>query len=154
MSTEKFKNINIDDIIGRIKEVKGFSKEHEIAKWLGFTRSAFSQRKNRESFPSDKIELSCNREGINFDWIMFGEGEKLMQNKQGGFKQPIDLLRAGPAPVGHNERVSQEELIVRLLTENAAGILRGLDKEKQNDFLIDTLNFLRTQKEKSHKNET
>lgn len=73
MSTTNPHFDNFDQIISRIMEVKGFTQEAEVAEFLGFSRTAFSQRKKRQSIPIDKIAIVCERDGLDFGWIMGGE---------------------------------------------------------------------------------
>lgn len=80
MSTYIF---DVDDVVGRIMEAKCFRTERELGEWLGFkNRSAFSQRKTRDSFPVEKLELECLKAGINFEWVMTGRGDKHSEDLQ------------------------------------------------------------------------
>lgn len=67
--------MNFAEIIERIKKVKNYHDDHEVAELLGFSRSAFSERKRRDSIPQDKLTLFCERENINMDWLLTGKGE-------------------------------------------------------------------------------
>lgn len=48
---------------------------------LGFTKSAFSERKRRKSLPFDKLEIFCEKESLNIDWLLTGEGSKYQEEK-------------------------------------------------------------------------
>jgi len=74
MSTDKIHKYNFDDIIERILKAKGWKTEKDVANALGMKPVAFSGRKSRNSPPVDKIRIWCNRESINIDWVLLGEG--------------------------------------------------------------------------------
>lgn len=74
MSIEKTHKMNFYEIILRLMELTGYTDEYKVAEILGFTRSAFSQRKARGSVPVDKIAIECELRGWNFDWVMYGKG--------------------------------------------------------------------------------
>lgn len=61
-------------IVGRIKALLSLRHDQEVAKLLGLTKSAFSERKRRDSLPADKVAILCKNESINADWIMTGRG--------------------------------------------------------------------------------
>lgn len=82
MSTEKTKNIDFLSIIKRIKEHKNFDHDWEVANLLGYTKEAFSERKRRKSVPIDRLEIFCERESINIDWVFYGEGPKHREERK------------------------------------------------------------------------
>jgi hypothetical protein len=75
MSTSEIDKNRFEDICGRLMTALGMSFEYNIADRLGLRRDAFSARKKRGALPIDKIQLLCTQEGLNFDWVMTGEGE-------------------------------------------------------------------------------
>jgi hypothetical protein len=75
LSREKYINMDFESIIERIKKLKGLRDDQEVAALLGLTKGAFSERKRRGSIPKKELELFCERESINIDWLLTGEGE-------------------------------------------------------------------------------
>ena len=70
MSSEKMINV-----ILRLKEALLLSNDNEVANALGISNTAFAQRKLRDSVPVDKIKILCEREIINVNWVLSGEGQ-------------------------------------------------------------------------------
>jgi len=99
--------MNFAEIIERIKKIKGIHDDHEVASLLGFTKSAFSERKRRNSIPRDRLEVFCERENINIDWLLTGEGLTYRQKAE----KP---LRVAEEPAIYNEIVKLEERINEL----------------------------------------
>jgi hypothetical protein len=67
--------MDFDEILSRVMVVSGVEHEFQAAELLGFSRTAFSQRKKRGSVPVDKIAIWCEREGVNINWVLTGEGQ-------------------------------------------------------------------------------
>jgi hypothetical protein len=79
MSTQKSQKVNFDGIVERFMAINNLEHEFQVAELLGFSRTAFSQRKKRESAPIDKIAIWCEQNGVNINWIISGEGEQSSQ---------------------------------------------------------------------------
>ena len=73
--------MHFNEIISRIKEIKNLYYDSDVAKLLGYTKNAFAERKRRNSVPQDKLELFCEREHININWLLTGEGPKYREEK-------------------------------------------------------------------------
>ncbi len=67
--------MDIVTIIDRIKTLKSLESDTAIADLLGIKRSAFAERKRRSSIPYEELVSFCEREGLNIDWLLTGEGE-------------------------------------------------------------------------------
>lgn len=67
--------MDFESIIERIKGLKNLRADKKVAAVLGFSKGAFSERKRRGSIPKKELELFCERESINMDWLLTGEGE-------------------------------------------------------------------------------
>lgn len=67
------------DVILRLKKALMLQHDHQIADILGLTKTAFAERKRRNSIPEDKIKLLAERESINMDWLLTGEGNMKIQ---------------------------------------------------------------------------
>ncbi len=65
---------NFSGVIGRLKSCLSLKHDADIADLLGLSKTAFAERKRRESIPTDKIALLCKRESINMDWLLTGKG--------------------------------------------------------------------------------
>ncbi len=61
---------SVGEIIESIKSLKGFTKEYEVADFLGVGRGALSNAKRRDSISFlEKLILFCDREGLTLDFI-------------------------------------------------------------------------------------
>lgn len=64
----------------RLKEATGIMEDQGIAALLGLTKSAFSERKKRDSFPvKEAFALASQRPelGLDPDWIVTGASNKM-----------------------------------------------------------------------------
>lgn len=69
-----------EDQLNRLKLVLEASDDQEVAAALGMTKAAFSARKNRESFPVDKLKaLAADRPELRLDvkYILTGISDEL-----------------------------------------------------------------------------
>jgi len=136
MSRKKYINLNFSEIIFRIKKYKNIKNDLEVANLLGLSKTAISERKRRNSVPIDKITLFCERESINVDWLLAGEGKM----------EKIPPIIAEPqAP--HTTQSKVTKLIVQMLEdmpeEAQRDVLRYLEEKK---LLKDLLKEKRTMK--------
>lgn len=92
--------MNFDQIIQKIKEHKKLHHDWEVAILLGLSRTAFAERKRRNSIPQDKLKVFCEQEFINMKWLCENEGPKYRELKpaEGFVKEPETLY--------NNERLS------------------------------------------------
>jgi hypothetical protein len=65
---------NIIHIVERIKKVKGFRTEGEVAAALKMSLGALSNHKTRRSVPYEALSTFCETEKISLDWLLTGEG--------------------------------------------------------------------------------
>ncbi|MBI4383277.1 MAG: helix-turn-helix domain-containing protein [Nitrospinae bacterium] len=68
--------MNFETVLARIKEVKALRHDSEVAALLGLGKTAFAERKRRNSLPVDKLAVFCEKESINMNWILSGRGRK------------------------------------------------------------------------------
>lgn len=64
------------DALSRLKYLLHVSKDGEVAEALGFSKTAFSERKKRGSFPADELRALAQRRpdlGIDVDYVLTGE---------------------------------------------------------------------------------
>lgn len=87
---------NFDEIISRIKCLKSFTDDSEVAEWLGFKQSTFAMRKKRGKIPKKEIILAAMREGINPDQILSDENTGRMLESI----LDTDTLYESQAPLG------------------------------------------------------
>ena len=80
MSNKKF---DINKIILRIKQVKNFEIDRNVSDYLGITSSALTNYKRRDSIPFEIIFEKCEKDGINFHWLITGKGEMYLDSDIG-----------------------------------------------------------------------
>lgn len=67
-------NPNFQKVVDRLQISLGINSETDLGKLLGFTQSAWSTRKMRDSLPRAQIDALIAAEGINPHFIYQGEG--------------------------------------------------------------------------------
>lgn len=69
------KQIFVQEIIDRMKKVLGFSKDDQLANYLGKSRSTPAGWRARSSIPiTEAIQLAMSH-NISLDWLLLGRGE-------------------------------------------------------------------------------
>lgn len=63
-------------IINRLKEIKQMKADKDFAEFLGISRQTLSNWKSRNSLDFDLIFEKFK--GLNFHWIVTGQGDKIM----------------------------------------------------------------------------
>lgn len=71
MSKEKFNNIELDEILIRLKESMNLSYDTEIANILGMGKGLFSTKKKSGSLFTD-IAIYCVENKLDCNWILRG----------------------------------------------------------------------------------
>ena len=66
-------------ILNRIKEACGFTKDGELADFLGINKSTLANWYSRNSIDFDLVFSKC--ENISVDWLLFGIGDEKKQDK-------------------------------------------------------------------------
>ena len=64
------------DSLGRLKHYLRVSKDQEVAAALGLSKTAFSERKKRNSFPEKELRALAQQRpelGINVEYVLTGE---------------------------------------------------------------------------------
>jgi len=68
------------DSLDRLKHYLRVSKDQEVASALGLSKTAFSERKKRGSFPIKEVfalAARCPELGIDPDWVVTGSSHKM-----------------------------------------------------------------------------
>ena len=64
------------EITNRLKFELNLSTDKEIAELLGLSKSAFAERKKRNSFPEKELLLLAGQEGLDAEYILTGYSEE------------------------------------------------------------------------------
>lgn len=75
-SANQSSNVSFDEVLGRVKALKGLRFDYQVAELFGLTKSALAERKSRDSLPIDKLEIFCERNAVSLSWLLTGSGEK------------------------------------------------------------------------------
>lgn len=65
-----------DDILSRIKKMSGVKTDSQVAKLLGLKPNTLAERKSRNSIPYEELFIFSNKNNLNSDWLLTGEGPK------------------------------------------------------------------------------
>ncbi|MDD2267433.1 LexA family transcriptional regulator [Sulfuricurvum sp.] len=60
------------EVMERLKNELGFTEDQQMAKYMGMSNAAYSERKTRDSLPYEKIITICRERGISSDFIFTG----------------------------------------------------------------------------------
>lgn len=71
---DKLQDDSFEGVIDRVKAYLGVKHDLDVAQVLKLSKTAFAERKRRESVPDDKIALFCNKESISMNWVLTGIG--------------------------------------------------------------------------------
>lgn len=107
--------MDFEGVISRIKTIKGLRHDHEVAELLGLTKTAFAERKRRDSIPRDKLALFCERESINMNWLLTGEGVR-------------ETAREAPAQIGIVREPKLDYIIDVIRAHNSAILNKMVDQ--------------------------
>lgn len=103
--------------ISKIKEMKNFSSDAELARFLGVTPAVLSRWKTRNTYDIDKIADAIPN--ISLSWLLTGEGEMLRTSEE----KPHHRIESNVRPVLEGE---MEWIEVPLMPYKArAGVLAG-----------------------------
>lgn len=123
MSTINSQKMDFGAIILRLMQLKGFTQEFQVAELLGYSRTAFSQRKKRGSIPVDKIAIICDQEGWDLKWILYGGGEgkriqayrMSLRSKVGEFAKSIGIQTGSLLDIENQKVQPSTELIEAII---------------------------------------
>ena len=125
--------MDFDKIIKRIKEVRKLTYDSEVANLLGYTKNAFAERKRRNSIPHDKLYILCERENINIDWLLSGEGPQ--------YKESPGQTKGWSGEVVKYVGLLPEE---QELFDKLYAILRGKNKDNRKAIIENVNAFYKT----------
>ncbi len=94
--------MKIDELISRLKIYFKVEADKELAQYLGVSATNLSNWKKRRTFDFDVIFTKC--EGINLNWLFFGEGDP--------------LRGVNKAPPGESIENPNDSLLINALREN------------------------------------
>ncbi|MBB1601563.1 helix-turn-helix domain-containing protein [Variovorax sp. UMC13] len=94
---------NFDEKLLRLKQALGVTSDQEVAKALGMTKAAFSDRKKRDAFPEEKLWALAQREpalGLDPFVILSGSGKAVEKASQDVLAAQLQLAAAMQAERG------------------------------------------------------
>ena len=68
---------NFIDVIDRAKKALKIKQDNEVAEALGMSAASFNGRKKTDSLPYEALLALANKEKIDFNWLLTGEGKML-----------------------------------------------------------------------------
>lgn len=75
-------NIDFIQVINLIKLLKRVSNDKEVADILGMKSGAFSERKRKNSAPLARIEIFCNKEGLDYEEFLINCRKKNLKKNE------------------------------------------------------------------------
>lgn len=115
-------------ILNEIKSHLKYTKDAELAEFLGIKPNTLSNWKTRNTLDYDLIITKC--EFVNGDWLLTGKGEMLRENAT------AMLQESAPIPAQFIEGLSTKDQRIIELQEKQIALLeekvKGLEKENSN----------------------
>ncbi|GER92657.1 hypothetical protein A45J_0375 [hot springs metagenome] len=99
--------MKIVKIADRIKKLKGVLSDNDVAELLGMSRTAFAERKRRDSIPYEELVRFAEQESISLDWLLTGKGEPFIKKKE-------EVMEAEPSMVCEEQSYCNERKTIRL----------------------------------------
>ena len=94
----KFKSIEAEEIIGRLKEALEVTSDGQLANYLGITRQNIGASRKRQEVPPGWIDKVAVLTGCSMDWLRFGKGAKIRWEYNSGESHPAGQIRSPQAP--------------------------------------------------------
>jgi bacteriophage CI repressor helix-turn-helix domain len=118
--------------ISKIKEMKNFSSDAELARFLGVTPAVLSRWRTRNTYDIDKIVDAIPN--ISLSWLLTGEGEMLRGETNPGVEEMNNnqLLSTLYKRLRDEKLVSSQAHFGRLIGENHEGNLSEYIKGKKS----------------------
>lgn len=63
-----------NDVINRAKKAFKIKDDKELAEFIGMSAGSFSNRKRAQSLPYEELLIVANKQNVDFNWLMTGEG--------------------------------------------------------------------------------
>lgn len=140
---------NILEIVDRVKLVKHFINDGDVALLLKLSKGALSAHKKRGSIPYEALSIFCEQEGLSFDWLLTGEGPKercAAETTVFKLKEP-GMPYGSTATIKKEASLEEEEYVIKLrrvfrekdtgtisaITQNIDTFLRVPDKKSEQE---------------------
>lgn len=97
------------DCLDRLKPLLRVSKDQEVAAALGLSKTAFSERKKRGSFPDRELRALASQRpelGIDVDYVLTGVTEADSVQQRAALH-----AAAGISPVGRIAQLAEKDLV-------------------------------------------
>ena len=92
-------NLTIEELLLKLKTLKRFKRDGDLADWLGVKINVLSNWKQRNTFDFDVILNKCQQDKISLDWLFDttaeydkNEREKIMLSVIAEQQKTIDKL--------------------------------------------------------------
>jgi len=109
--------MQIEQIISRIKKLKGLSNDKEVADILEISPNSLTNHKVRGTVPYKKLITFCVVSGISTDWLLQGKGEMYSDKPNNVIEKIILLLKDMDSEQQRDvlKYVKKEKLLRKLL---------------------------------------
>jgi hypothetical protein len=102
----KYKPIETEEIIGRLKEALGVTSDGQLANYLGISRQNIGAARKRQDVPPGWIYKVAALTGCSMDWLGFGHGTKIRGEYKSGKSHKAGQIASPRSPFQVSRRPS------------------------------------------------
>jgi hypothetical protein len=101
-----YKSIEIEEIIGRLKEALSVASDGQLANYLGISRQNIGAARKRQDVPPGWIYKVAALTGCSMDWLRFGQGAKIRGEYKTGKSYQAGQIASHQSPFQISRRPS------------------------------------------------
>ena len=174
----KYKAIETEEIIGRLKEALGVTSDGQLATYLGISRQNIGAARKRQDVPPGWIYKVAALTGSSMDWIRFGKGAKIRRDYNAEESSPAGQIRSPQTPfpasrkpgaiiegprdddsTGFGEAVemlakiysSKDKLLINTINANIRAFCEAIDRKQREERSARELDNLKKRLTKTEK---
>lgn len=119
--SQKRDNVEFEEQVERIHCAAGTRTQVQLTDFLGIKQSSISDAIKRQSIPSDWLLQLLSQKGINPDWILSGQGSRLLVPSDVSSTLPMGIKEIRPP-----EACTAQELVTELVRRSLDAIVKKI----------------------------
>ena len=115
--SRKGNTVAFDKQLERIHHAAGTRTQSQLAAFLGIRQSSVADAKKRQSIPAEWLLQLLRQKGVNPDWILSGQGSRLLAPTDVSNTLPVYIKEVRPP-----EACTAQELVTELVRRSLDSI--------------------------------